>query len=277
MTEHVSLYLVATPIGNLNDLSPRALEILGSVDFIAAEDTRKSGVLLHHFGIKKPMVSYFEHNRIQRGEIIVERLKQGETCALITDAGMPAISDPGEELVAQCHAAGLRICGVPGPCAFVTALAMSGMSTKRFCFEGFLSTAHNSRFRHLEELADEKRTMIFYEAPHKLIDTLKDMATVFGNDRRVAFVRELTKIYEEVRHMTLGEAIAYYEMEKPRGEFVLVMDGASEDEPETYDEAALSRMFAACIEQGMTKSEAAKEVSAKTGLPKREIYDMFKN
>lgn len=274
MEKPISLYVVATPIGNLSDLSPRAQQILSEVDFIAAEDTRNTGVLLKHFGIKKPMISYFEHNIAQRGQEIVRRLLIGQTCAVVSDAGMPAISDPGEVLVQQCLEQGLRVSAIPGPCAAVTALAMSGISARRFCFEGFLSTAKNSRRAHLQSLKDEKRTMIFYEAPHKLCGTLKDMYSVFGS-RRVSFVREITKIYEQTLIMTLDQAISYYESTPPRGEFVLVVEGAPERQTVVTDEdiRAVLKTF---LQQGMKKSEAARAAADKLGLPRRQIYELFK-
>jgi 16S rRNA (cytidine1402-2'-O)-methyltransferase len=277
MDKKISLYCVPTPIGNLSDMSPRCLEILRSVDFIAAEDTRNSGVLLKLFDIKKPMISYFEHNRTERGQIIIDRLLNGETCALITDAGMPAISDPGEELVMQCHQNGLTVSAVPGPCAAVTALAMSGISTKRFTFEGFLSTAKNSRDKHLSTLKDEPRTMIFYEAPHHLKATLKTLADTFGADRPISLVREISKIYEEGLLTTLGEAIDYYDENLPRGEFVLIVAGKPEaDESEVSDEDVEST-FHDLIAQGKTKSEAAKETAKKFGLRKNDVYERFKD
>lgn len=273
----VSLYCVPTPIGNLSDMSPRSLEILGSVDFIAAEDTRKSGVLLKHFNIKKPMISYYEHNRRERGEIIVKRLLSGETCALVTDAGTPAISDPGEELVSQCLEAGLVVSALPGPCAATTALSMSGLSTGRFCFEGFLSTAHNSREKHLASLEKEKRTMIFYEAPHKLLETLIDMQRHFGN-RRVSLVREISKIYEETLLTTLPEAVEYYTDRLIKGEFVVIVEGADEPEiSEIPDEKALFEEFEKIISEGKTKSEASKILADRYSLKRRDVYDMFKN
>ena len=276
MENKISLYCVPTPIGNLSDMSPRCLEILRSVDFIAAEDTRNSGVMLKLFDIKKPMISYFEHNRAERGQIIVDRLLKGETCALITDAGMPAISDPGEELVRQCHEAGLTVSAIPGPCAAVTALAMSGIPTKRFTFEGFLSTAKNSREKHLASLDGETRTMIFYEAPHHLKVTLAALAEHFGKDRRISLVREISKIYEEVRLTTIGEAMDYYEENLPRGEFVLIVEGKRETDTPQASEEDVEECFAALIAQGKTKSEAAKETAKKFGLKKSEVYERFK-
>lgn len=277
MEKKVSLYLVATPIGNRGDFSPRAQEILSSVDFIAAEDTRTSGVLLSGFGIKRPMVSYFDHNRRTHGEKILARLKNGETCALITDAGMPAISDPGEDLVAMCHAEGLTVSAVPGPCAFVTALALSGLPTRRFAFEGFLPTEKKPRRQLLEELKNETRTLIFYEAPHRVRDTLAEFRETFGGDRRICCVRELTKIYEEALLSTLDEACARAEQTEPRGEFVLVLQGAAEKEPVAFDEKLLFDVFREKAATGMTKTAAAKEIAREYGWNRREIYEKIKD
>lgn len=271
----VSLYVVATPIGNLSDLSPRAVEVLKSVDFVAAEDTRNSGILLKYFGIKKPLVSYHEHNVSKRGGEIVEKLLQGQTCALVSDAGMPAVSDPGEVLVRQCHENGLRVSAIPGPCAVVTALAMSGISTKRFCFEGFLSTAYNSRMKHLNSLVDEKRTIVIYEAPHKLRGTLDDILLVLG-DRKISLVREISKKYEEVLLTTLSDAVAYYKENEPRGEFVLVIEGAPEKNGAEISEEDIRKAFADAVSEGMTKSAASAAVAKKFGLLRRDVYDMFK-
>lgn len=271
----VSLYVVATPIGNLSDLSPRAVEVLKSVDFVAAEDTRNSGILLKYFGIKKPLVSYHEHNVSKRGGEIVEKLLQGQTCALVSDAGMPAVSDPGEVLVCQCHENGLRVSAIPGPCAVVTALAMSGISTKRFCFEGFLSTAYNSRMKHLNSLVDEKRTIVIYEAPHKLRGTLDDILLVLG-DRKISLVREISKKYEEVLLTTLSDAVAYYKENEPRGEFVLVIEGAPEKNDAEISEEDIRKAFADAVSEGMTKSAASAAVAKKFGLLRRDVYDMFK-
>ncbi len=265
------LTLVGTPIGNLSDFSPRALEALRACDFIAAEDTRVTLKLLNHFGINKPLVSYFEHNKRERGEVICARLLAGENAVLVTDAGMPAISDPGEELVAQCHERGIPVGVVPGPTAMATALAVAGLPTGRFTFEGFLSVNKRSRRAHLDSLRGEERTMVFYEAPHKLPATLADLAETFG-DRRVALVRELTKIHEEVIRTTLFAAAARFAEETPRGEFVLVVEGAapSETPPMTAEQAeALAREYLA---QGMSPSEAAKTAAAETGLKKGDIY-----
>ena len=271
----VSLYVVATPIGNLSDLSPRAVEVLKSVDFVAAEDTRNSGILLKYFGIKKPLVSYHEHNVSKRGGEIVEKLLQGQTCALVSDAGMPAVSDPGEVLVRQCHENGLRVSAIPGPCAVVTALAMSGISTKRFCFEGFLSTAYNSRMKHLNSLVDEKRTIVIYEAPHELRGTLDDILLVLG-DRKISLVREISKKYEEVLLTTLSDAVAYYKENEPRGEFVLVIEGAPEKNDAEISEEDIRKAFADAVSEGMTKSAASAAVAKKFGLLRRDVYDMFK-
>ncbi len=272
----ISLYCVPTPIGNLSDMSPRALEVLRTVDFIAAEDTRKSGILLKHFDVKKPMISYFEHNRKERGEIILKRLSEGEVCALITDAGTPAISDPGEELVRQCIEMGLRVSSLPGPCAVTTALSMSGLPTGRFCFEGFLSVVKNVREKHLASLEEERRTMVFYEAPHKLRDTLIDMYRHFG-DRKISLVREISKIYEETKLTTLSEAASYYENNLPKGEFVLVVEGLAENKSQEIDREILSSEFEELVREGRTKSDASKILADRHGLRKRDIYELFKN
>lgn len=265
------LYVVGTPIGNLSDFSPRAQEILSEVDFIAAEDTRVTLKLLNHFDIKKPMVSYFEHNKYQRGEMICQRIGAGETCALVSDAGMPAISDPGEMLVAQCAERGIPVLVVPGPSAVVSALAISGLPTGRFTFEGFLSTAKKSRREHLEEVRGEKRTMVFYEAPHKLLTTLEDMLSAWGN-RRIAIVRELTKIHEEVRRTTLEEAVTFYRENTPKGEFVLVVEGAKPEETEEMTPEQAVELARNLMEQGYSASEAAKEAAKVSSLKKGELY-----
>lgn len=272
--DKVSLYLVATPIGNLSDISERALETLKNADFIAAEDTRKTGVLLAHYSIKKPLVSYYEHNLRQRGEEIIARLETGETCALVSDAGMPAVSDPGEQLVKQCYEHGLKVSAIPGPCAFVSAIAISGLSTKRFTFEGFLSTAKNSRRERLESVKTLEHTLIFYEAPHKLQGLLEDILQVLG-DRRISLVREISKIYEQVMLTTVSEAIEYYKENEPKGEFVLVIEGAAEEKEEVSDET-LEKEFFELVEGGMTRTFAAKTLARKYNLSKREIYERFK-
>ena len=265
------LFVVGTPIGNLGDFSPRAVETLQMVDFIAAEDTRVTIKLLNHFGISKTMVSYHEHNLRSRGEMIVERILAGENCAIVTDAGMPAISDPGEDLVRLCHQRGIKVESVPGPTAFATALAMSGLFTGRFCFEGFLTTMKSNRRKHLEEVKDETRTLVFYEAPHKLLATLKDMYLVFG-DREIALVKEITKLHENVDRTTFSKAIEKYELEAPKGEFVIIIEGAKEEElPEiTIDEAV--NMAKKLVEEGLPASAAAKQAAKTTGFKKSEIY-----
>ena len=267
------LYLVPTPIGNLNDISPRCAQTLAEADFIAAEDTRVSLKLLNHLEIKKSLVSYHEHNKAESGSKILVRLLAGETCALVTDAGSPAISDPGEDLVRLCAENGVTVCAIPGPCALVTALSISGLPTGRFTFAGFLSVNKKSRREHLAGLKDERRTMIFYEAPHKLLATLRDLTAAFGEDRRISLCRELTKLHEEVRRMTLGEASAYYEENPPRGEFVLVVAGA-EEKPEagcTF-EAALE-LVRARMAKGLSTKDAVKQVAKLTGFAKNQLYD----
>lgn len=269
--EKGALYVVGTPIGNLSDFSPRAAETLAGADFIAAEDTRVTMKLLNHFGIKKPLVSYYEHNKQEKGGVIADRIAAGETCALVSDAGMPAISDPGEDLVALCAARGIRVLVVPGPSAVISALAVSGLPTGRFTFEGFLSVNKKSRREHLESVQNEVRTMVFYEAPHKLPYTLQDMAAVFG-DRRIALVREITKIHEECIRTTLLQAAEYYAQNAPKGEFVLVIEGAkpAEEKEMTLEEAV--RMAKAAMENGSSASDAAKEAARLSGFKKGEIY-----
>ena len=267
------LYLVPTPIGNLNDISPRCAQTLAEADFIAAEDTRVSLKLLNHLEIKKSLVSYHEHNKAESGSKILVRLLAGETCALVTDAGSPAISDPGEDLVRLCAEAGLTVCAIPGPCALVTALSISGLPTGRFCFEGFLSINKKSRQEHLSSLKNERRTMIFYEAPHKLLATLKDMAANFGENRRVSLCRELTKLHEEVVRTTLGEAVARYTENPPRGEFVVVVEGAQEAPVEDLSIEAGAKLVRAEIEKGLSKKDAVKLVAKQTGLPRNALYE----
>ena len=267
------LYLVPTPIGNLGDISVRCRQTLEQADFIAAEDTRVTMKLLNYLDIKKSLVSYYEHNKTQKGDMIVQRILAGETCALVSDAGSPAISDPGEELVKQCAEAGITVCAIPGPCAVITALSISGQSTGRFCFEGFLSTAKKSRREHLEQLANEQRTMIFYEAPHKLMNTLEDMAQVFGGDRPISLCRELTKRHEEVVRTTLAEAIALYTEQPPRGEFVLVVAGAPEKEAEVPTEEDAAAHVAALMANGLSRKDAIKQTAKELNLPKNVVYD----
>lgn len=269
-----TLYLVGTPIGNLGDLSDRAREVLGAVDFIAAEDTRVTLKLLNHFGIKKPLICYFEHNRAEMGEKLLRRVLAGESCALVTDAGMPAISDPGEDIVRQCAACGVTVCAVPGPSALVTALALSGLPTQRFCFEGFLSTTAKNRREHLEGLREEKRTMIFYEAPHKLLRTLADLAETFGGAREVALCRELTKLHEEVLRTTLSGALAHFSAPEtpPRGEFVLVLRGAEERSGPALGAAEALELVARWRGEGKSLKEACRLAAAESGLAKNELY-----
>ncbi len=264
------LYVVGTPIGNLSDFSPRAVATLEKVDFIAAEDTRVTVKLLNHFGINKPMLAYYEHNKMERGGDVIARLIGGESCALVSDAGMPAISDPGEDLVRRCYENGIEVESVPGPSALITALAISGMPSGRFCFEGFLTMNKIGRREHLDSLKNETRTMIFYEAPHKLTATLGDMLKYFGN-RKIAIVRELTKIHETVMHTTLEDALAHYNENDPRGEFVLIVSGADK-EKETYTLEDAVKIAQKLIDDGMSTSSAAKEAATLTGQKKGEIY-----
>ena len=268
------LYLVGTPIGNLGDMSPRALRTLEEADFIAAEDTRVTLRLLNHFNIKKPLVSYYEHNAKRSGERILERILAGENCALVTDAGMPSVSDPGEDLAVRCAEAGIEITAVPGPSAVVTALALSALPSGRFCFEGFLSTSGKSRREHLDSLKGEKRTMIFYEAPHKLLKTLEDLRGAFGGGRRLALCREMTKLHEEPVRTTLDGAVAMYAETPPRGEFVLVIEGAPEEaEGQCTPEAALELVNRYRAE-GKSLKEACRLAAGQTGYKKNELYDL---
>ena len=268
-----TLYVVGTPIGNLGDFSPRAIQTLESVDFIAAEDTRVTLKLLNHFDIKKPMVSYYEHNIRQRGEMIIARLLQGENCAIVTDAGMPCISDPGEDLIALCARHGIPTVVVPGPSAAISALAVSGLPTSRFSFEGFLTTNKRGRQEHLKSLVDDTHTLIFYEAPHKLNATLKDMLEVLG-DRPISLVRELTKLHEEVFRTTLAAAVEHYEANTPRGEFVLVVAGAQpkDTRDEVTFEDAVELVRALQEKEDLPASEAAKRIAKETGYKKGELY-----
>lgn len=266
-----TLYVVGTPIGNLSDMTYRAVATLKAVDFVAAEDTRVSARLLAHFEIKKPMVSYHEHNLRERGEYIISRIQAGESCAIVTDAGMPCISDPGEDLVALCAEHGVPINVVPGPSAVVSGLAVSGLKTSRFCFEGFLTTARSKRIEHLESLQNESRTIIFYEAPHKLRNTLDDLLAYLG-DRRISLARELTKIYEEVLRTTVSGAIAHFAEKEPRGEFVLIIEGK---QPEQAEELTIEQAIAQAMElvqNGCKATDAAKQVAKATGFTKSQIY-----
>ena len=265
------LYVTGTPIGNLSDFSPRAAQTLSEVDFIAAEDTRVTLKLLNHLGIKKPMVSYYEHNRRERGEMICERIEQGENCAIVTDAGMPCISDPGEDLVKLCAERGIKTVVIPGPSAVVSALAVSALPTGRFTFEGFLSVNKKSRGEHLKSLLREKRTMIFYEAPHKLPATLKDFYDTFG-DRKLSIVRELTKIHEEVIRTTTKLAAEQLSDGSVKGEIVLVLEGAEEETAESYTLEDAVEMAKQLIAGGEKATDAAKQAASMTGLKKNEIY-----
>lgn len=266
------LYVVGTPIGNLSDMSKRGIDTLSSVDFIAAEDTRVTLKLLNRFDIKKPLISYYEHNKNGHGRVIIDRIAAGEDCAVVTDAGMPAISDPGEQLVCACHEEGIEVVSVPGPSAVVTALAMSGLPGGRFCFEGFLNVSKKSRFEHLNSLKPEQRTMVFYEAPHKLLSTLKDMLSVFGN-RKISICRELTKIHEQVKITTLEDAVEFYSQNPPKGEFVLVVSGCRpESLREEYTLEDAVKMAKDYMSDGLSASSAAKNAAAETGIRKSEIY-----
>lgn len=265
------LYVVGTPIGNLSDFSPRAAETLEAVDFIAAEDTRVTLKLLNRFSIKKPLISYYEHNLREKGKQIIDRILAGEDCAVVSDAGMPCISDPGEDLVRLAAAAEIEVIVIPGPSAAISALCVSGLPTSRFSFEGFLSTNRKNRMEHLDRIKQDTHTLIFYEAPHKLLSTLQDMLAVLGN-RRIALARELTKIHEEVRRTTLSEAAAYYTENSPKGEFVLVIEGAEKPEAAAFtleDAVSLAKQLAA---GGMKPSDAAREAAATTGFKKAEVY-----
>ncbi len=278
--EKSTLYLVAVPIGNLSDFSSRALKVLSEVDFIAAEDTRNTQRLLAFFDIKKPLVSYYEHNKRQRGEEITARILNGESCALVTDAGMPAISDPGEDLVKLCAERGINVTCIPGCCAVVTALALSGLPTGRFAFEGFLSTSRGERNKRLNEIKNEKRTLIFYEAPHKLKTTLGDLLETFG-DRKIALCRELTKINEEITRTTISGAIKIYEEKAPRGEYVLIMEGMSKDLPKESD----SENPLLCLsprehvsyyeENGLAHMDAIKAAAKDRQMTKSEFYKLL--
>ena len=266
------LYLVGTPIGNLGDMSPRALRTLEEADFIAAEDTRVTLRLLNHFNIKKPLVSYYEHNAKRSGERILERILAGENCALVTDAGMPSVSDPGEDLAVRCAEAGIEVTAVPVPSAVVIALALSALPSGRFCFEGFLSTSGKSRREHLDSLKGEKRTMIFYEAPHKLAATLRDMRDTFGAERRISLCRELTKLHEEVRRTTIGEALAWYEKNPPKGEFVLVVEGACPLHRESPSLESGAARAGALRAEGLSLRQAARQAAKELGLSSNDIY-----
>ena len=273
------IYVVATPIGNLNDLTPRMKEAFEAADFIAAEDTRVTVKLLNHMGIKKPMVSYYEHNLKDKGEYIISRVMAGENCAVCSDAGTPCISDPGEILVKQAHANGIRVIPGTGPSAVITALSVSGQNTGRFCFEGFLSTAKKQRLEHLEQVKSETRTMIFYEAPHKLLNTLRDFKEYFGADRSLTIARELTKLHEQIWLTTVGQALDFYTENSPKGEFVLIVAGGVFETAEA--ELTLEQVAEKCIEimesENLPLKEAAKQACAKTKFSKSEVYRAAQN
>ncbi len=269
-----TLYLVPTPIGNLGDISRRMAETLEQADFIAAEDTRVTVKLLNHLGIRRPMLTYHRHNTDSGGQAVIDRLLAGESCALVTDAGTPAISDPGEELVARCAELGVPVCAIPGPCALVTALAVSGQPTGRFTFEGFLAMNKKNRRAHLDALRGEERTMVFYEAPHKLAATLEDLSATFGPDRPLTLCRELTKLHEEVRRTTLGQAAACFRENDPRGEFVLVVRGA---EPVREREASLEDGLVLVDKlrgEGLSLRDAVRRAARELGLSRNQLYDL---
>ena len=266
-----TLYLVATPIGNLGDLSQRAIDTLGLCDMIAAEDTRRTVTLLNHLAIKKPLLSYYEHNKKERGGEIIERLLKGENVALVTDAGTPAISDPGEDMVRLCATENIPVISIPGACALISGLIISGLSTGRFCFEGFLSVNKKQRREHLLAVKDETRTMIFYEAPHKLRATLADFYETWG-ERKIALCREITKIHEDVMRTTLSRAISHYEEVSPRGEYVLVIEGAAPRVVDTSDIDPVE-LVEILVTDGMDQKSAIKEAAQKLGIPKREVYE----
>lgn len=277
--ENGILYLCATPIGNLDDITVRCLNTLKECDLIACEDTRHSLKLLNHFDIHKPLTSYYEHNKREKGEYIISELKSGKNVALVTDAGTPAISDPGEDLVKMCIDEGIRVVPVPGAVALINALIISGQNTTRFAFEGFLSVNKKSRFEHLELVKDDTRTLIFYEAPHKLTRTLADMRKYFGN-RRLSIVRELTKLHEECMTTTFDEAIEFYETNNPKGEYVLIIEGKSrteqiEDKQREFELMTVTQHVRLLMSEGLDKKEAIKKVAADRGLAKRDVYNEF--
>ena len=277
--EKSTLYLVATPIGNLADISERAIKVLSEADFIAAEDTRNSMRLLFALGIKKELVSYHEHNKKASGERLVARLLSGESCALITDAGMPAISDPGEDIVKLCADAGITVSVIPGACAAVSALSVSGLGTSRFAFEGFLSANKSERKKQLDKVKHDDRTLIFYEAPHKLKATLLDMREAFGGDRKISLCRELTKLNEEIKRTDLNNAIAFYEANEPRGEYVLIVEGflgeVVNDETLELRNLSPEEHVSAYESQGLARMDAIKKAAKDRGLSKSELYKIL--
>lgn len=269
------LYLCATPIGNLSDMTPRCIETLSNVDLIAAEDTRQTLKLLNHFNISTKMTSYYEHNKYDKGAYLISLLKEGKDIAVVSDAGTPGISDPGEELVEECIKNDIKIVSIPGPAALISAVITSGLCTGRFCFEGFLSVNRRQRKIHLEQIKDERRTMVFYEAPHKLCRTLADLYETLG-DRRISLARELTKKFEQIIRTTLSEAILLYEQTPPKGEFVLVIEGANEPEKEDYSDLSLEEHIKMHIKEGMSEMDAIKAVAKERGLRKNEVYAAVK-
>ena len=273
-----TLYLCATPIGNLSDVSARCIEILKTADLIACEDTRRTLGLLNHFDIHKPLTSYHEHNKKEKGGYITGLLKEGKNVVLVSDAGTPAISDPGEDLVCLCIEEGINVTSVPGPVAAINALILSGLPTKRFAFEGFLSVNNRHRKEHLSKVKNDTRTLIFYEAPHKLKSTLSDMSATFGAERRIALARELTKVHEEILRMTIGEAVEYYNETSPRGEYVMIIEGAKESEEteeKWWEGIEISEHIDRYIEQGIDKKEAIKLCAKDRDMPKREVYNIY--
>lgn len=273
-----TLYLCATPIGNLGDVSARCLEIFNEADIIACEDTRRTLQLLNHFEIHKPLTSYHEHNKKEKGAYLISLLQEGKNIVLVSDAGTPAISDPGEDLVALCIENDINVTSVPGPVAAINALILSGLPTSRFSFEGFLSVNNRHRHEHLASVKNDTRTLIFYEAPHKLKSTLSDMAKVFGENRRIALARELTKMHEEILRMTLSEAISYYEENSPRGEYVLVIEGATEtasEEENWWDGLSVNEHIDKLIADGMDKKSAIKQCATDRNMPKRDVYNIY--
>ncbi|MBE7046675.1 MAG: 16S rRNA (cytidine(1402)-2'-O)-methyltransferase [Ruminococcaceae bacterium] len=279
MMEKGILYLCATPIGNLSDMSKRTIEVLSEVDIIACEDTRNTRKLLTHFNISKPLTSYHEHNKAEKGEELTNMILEGKNIALVSDAGTPAISDPGEDLVRLCAMKDITVTSIPGPAAFVNALILSGLPTGRFSFEGFLSVNKKNRNIHLNEVKNDTRTLIFHEAPHKLLRTLKDMLEVFG-DRRIALCRELTKMFEEIKRTTLSEAVEFYENNPPKGEFVLVIEGEKrekliEDMAKEYDDISIEDHVDKLISEGMVKKEAIKQVATLRNMKKSDVYNLY--
>lgn len=272
------LYLCPTPIGNLNDMSNRVLETLREADLIAAEDTRNSLKLMNAFDIHVPMTSYHEYNKVEKARTLIDKMKEGANIALITDAGTPAISDPGEVLVKMCYEEGIPVTSLPGPCACIVALTLSGLSTRRFCFEGFLPSDKNERKEICEDLKDESRTMILYEAPHHLKETLKELENILGGERNISVCRELTKKFEEVMRLTISSAVKFYEDNEPRGEYVLVIEGVSlkerkENERKNWEEISISEHMDIYLKDGIDKKEAMKLVARDRGISKREVYN----